>query len=59
MYKYLFALTTGIAIGYGYGWHDAQEHDKAVAERVIERIGTVVRERMSNAVGSQSGTGGK
>ena len=59
MYRYLFALTTGIAIGYGYGWHDAQEHDKAVAERVIERIGTAVRERMGNTVDPQPGTGGK
>lgn len=50
MYKLLFALAVGIAIGYRYGWNDAQEHDKNVAERMIERIGGEARGRMGNDV---------
>jgi hypothetical protein len=39
MFKILFILAIGIAIGYGYGWKDAQVHEKNVAERIVERIG--------------------
>jgi len=50
MFKYLFILAIGVAIGYGYGWKDAQENEKNVAERVVDRIGGETRERMGNDV---------
>ena len=39
MFKFLCILALGIAIGYGYGWKDAQVHEKNVAERLVDRIG--------------------
>lgn len=39
MFKIAICLTLGIAIGYGYGWKDAQTNTKHVAERVVDRIG--------------------
>ena len=39
MYKFIFILAIGVAIGYSYGWKDAQLHDKSIAERLVERIG--------------------
>ena len=39
MFKYLFILAVGVAIGYSYGWKDAQIHPRHVAERLVERIG--------------------
>lgn len=50
MFKYIFALLVGVAIGYGYGWKDAQNNVKNVAERVVERIGGETRERLENDV---------
>lgn len=57
MFKLLFILAIGVAIGYGYGWKDAQQHDKNVAERLVERIGGETRERMGNDVDKRYGTG--
>ncbi|WP_145978970.1 hypothetical protein [Gemmatimonas phototrophica] len=57
MFKFFLALLVGLAIGYGYGWKDAQQHEKNVAERVIERIGGETRERMGNDVDTRYGTG--
>ncbi len=50
MFKYLLILAVGVAIGYSYGWSDAQTNDKNVAERVVDRIGGETRERMGNDV---------
>ena len=50
MFKYLVILAVGVAIGYGYGWKDAQSNEKYVAERVLDRIGGAARERMGNDV---------
>ena len=50
MFKYLVILAVGVAIGYGYGWKDAQANEKNVAERVVDRIGGETRERMENDV---------
>lgn len=57
MFKLLFILAIGVAIGYGYGWKDAQQHDKNVAERLVDRIGGETRERMGNDVDKRYGTG--
>lgn len=47
MFKFLFILAIGIVLGYGYGWSDALTHDKAIHERIVERIGGDNRERVS------------
>ena len=39
MFKYLFILAIGIAVGYSYGWKDAQINTQHIAERLVERIG--------------------
>jgi hypothetical protein len=39
MFKYFAILALGVAIGYGYGWKDAQVHSEHVAERLVARIG--------------------
>ncbi len=46
MFKYLLLLALGIAIGYSYGWKDAQVNEKNVAERVVERIGGDNKDKM-------------
>jgi hypothetical protein len=50
MLKYLVILAVGVAMGYGYGWKDAQANTKHVAERVLDRIGGETRERIGNDV---------
>jgi hypothetical protein len=50
MFKFFFILTIGVALGYGYGWKDAQQHEQHVAERVLDRIGGETRARMGNDV---------
>ncbi len=47
MLKYLLILAVGVAIGYGYGWKDAQINTRHVAERVLDRIGGESRELVS------------
>jgi hypothetical protein len=39
MFKLFLILTVGIAIGYSYGWKDAQVNTQNVAERMVDRIG--------------------
>jgi hypothetical protein len=48
MFKFFFILTLGIAIGYGYGWKDAQVNEKNVAERLVDRIGGDNKDMMSS-----------
>ncbi len=50
MFKYLVILAVGVAMGYGYGWKDAQANEKNVAERVLDRIGGETRARMGNDI---------
>jgi hypothetical protein len=57
MFKFLLALAFGVAIGYGYGWRDAQAHEKNVAERLVERIGGENREKVGNDIDTRYGTG--
>ena len=47
MFKYFFILALGVAIGYGYGWKDAQKNTRHFAERVLDRIGGESRELVS------------
>ena len=48
MFKFLVILALGVAIGYGYGWKDAQVNEKNVAERMVDRIGGETKTRMSS-----------
>ncbi|MCE2899972.1 MAG: hypothetical protein ACK6DP_08355 [Gemmatimonas sp.] len=57
MFRFLFVLAIGVAIGYGYGWKDAHQHDKNIAERIVERIGGETRDRMGNDVDARYGSG--
>lgn len=50
MYKLLFILVIGIAIGYSYGWKDAQRNDQNIAERLVERIGGDNKKNMDSDV---------
>ncbi len=56
MFKYFLVLVVGVAIGYGYGWKDAQLHPKHVVERVIERVGGETRKRMDSHLESLDAT---
>lgn len=50
MFKFLFALAIGIALGYNYGWNDAQLNEKAVYERAVDRIGGSNRDLVGNDI---------
>lgn len=53
MFKYLLILALGVAIGYGYGWKDAQVNTRHVAERMLDRIGGESRALVGADVDSQ------
>lgn len=48
--KLLFILLVGIAIGYGYGFSDAQTHDKNIVSRLVDRAGGSHRDRYTNDI---------
>jgi hypothetical protein len=50
MFKILLVLTVGVAIGYGYGWKDAQVNEKRIYERVVDQIGGSNRDLVGNDV---------
>jgi hypothetical protein len=53
MFKILLVLTVGVAIGYGYGWKDAQVNEKRIYERVVDQIGGSNRDLVGNDVDSK------
>lgn len=54
MFKFFLALTIGIALGYNYGWNDAQQHEIAVYERVVDRIGGTNRDLLGNDIDART-----
>ena len=48
MFKFVLTLALGVALGYGYGWKDAQVHEKNVAERLIDRVGGDNKSKMGS-----------
>jgi hypothetical protein len=50
MFRVLFILVVGIAIGYFIGFGDAQTHDKNFIGRTIERVGGSARDNVGNDV---------
>ncbi|HEU4628824.1 MAG TPA: hypothetical protein VFS08_03735 [Gemmatimonadaceae bacterium] len=57
MFRLIFILVVGIAIGYTYGYRDARQHSKPVTSRVLDRIGGPVRDYANSeaTVGSDQG----
>jgi hypothetical protein len=55
MFKLLLILAVGIAIGYSYGWGDAQVNDKPIAERILDQVGGKTRDAMGNDVDKKLG----
>jgi len=43
----LFVLAIGMAVGYGYGYKDARQHDQTVVTRMLERVGGATRSRVA------------
>ena len=39
VFKFLFILVVGIAVGYSLGFKDAKKHKTSVVERVVARVG--------------------
>jgi hypothetical protein len=50
MFKYVFILVIGIAIGYFYGFDDAKKNDENVVARTVERVGGKNRGQYNNDV---------
>lgn len=53
MFKFLLILSLGIAIGYSYGWKDAQRNEQPITERLVERIGGDNKSNMNSDVDSK------
>ena len=51
--RYVILLVIGVCIGYQFGFHDAQQNDKTIVTRIVERLGGVTRDHMKNDVDSQ------
>lgn len=54
MIKFLLALAIGIALGYSYGWNDAQVNEKAWYERIVDRIGGSNRDLVRNDIDARA-----
>jgi hypothetical protein len=50
MFKFLVILALGMAIGYSYGWKDAQKNDQPITERLVARIGGDNKKNMDSDV---------
>lgn len=50
MVRLLLILLIGAAAGYGFGFRDAQQHEKMLVTRVLERLGGDARQYSSNDV---------
>ena len=48
--KYVIILAIGVAVGYGYGWNDAQVNKKSIVTRLVERVGGSNREEFTNDI---------
>lgn len=48
--KYVILLAIGVAIGYGYGFSDAQVNRKNIVSRIVDRVGGSNREEFTNDI---------
>jgi hypothetical protein len=53
MWKYLLMLVIGLAVGYKFGFNDAQIHKQDIIARTIDRVGGASRNNVSNDVDKQ------
>ena len=50
MFKVLFLIVIGVAIGYFVGFNDAQKHDANVVQRLVARAGGAARGKLDNDI---------
>lgn len=50
MLRLLIVLLIGLALGYTFGWKDAQTHDRHIAARVLDRAGGSTRGKVQSDV---------
>lgn len=50
VFKFILILALGVAIGYSYGWQDAQVHEVHIAERFVQQIGGGVKDDVGGSV---------
>lgn len=50
MFRALIVLAIGIAIGYGYGWRDAQRYMQPAPERLLQYITHGIRRQTDSTV---------
>ena len=48
MLKTIVIIVLGVAVGYSFGWKDAQKNDRHVVERVVDRVGGSNRGKYSS-----------
>ena len=58
MFKFLFILVVGVAVGYSFGWKDAKTHKQNVVERVVSRVGGKNRGAYDTNIDAQAESAG-
>ena len=48
MKKALLLLAIGVALGYTWGWRDAQVNDSDIVSRVVSQVGGSTRSELRN-----------
>ena len=48
MRKALLLLAVGVALGYTWGWRDAQMNDRDVVSRIVSQVGGSTRGELRN-----------
>jgi hypothetical protein len=48
MRKALLLLAIGVALGYTWGWRDAQVNDRDVVSRIVSQVGGSTRGELGN-----------
>ena len=57
--KYFIILVVGVAIGYGYGFSDAQVNKKSIVTRIVERVGGSNRDEFTNDIDARMAKEGR
>jgi hypothetical protein len=58
VFKFLFILVVGVAVGYSFGWKDAKTHKQNVVERVVSRVGGKNRGAYDTNIDAQAESAG-
>ena len=58
MFKFLFILVVGVAVGYSFGWKDAKTHKQNVVARVVSRVGGKNRGAYDTNIDAQAESAG-